>query len=101
MRAQQVLVTGASGFVAGHLIRRLAHEGRAVRAASRGASGPRAGETTTVRMGDYADPDLLVHACEGIDTVFHLAGRAHVVDRPGVDSRALFGEANVEATRRL
>ncbi len=99
MRSRHILVTGASGFVGGHLLSRLAAEGRKVRSASRGA--PSTADGTRVSIADYRDPVLLAQACAGIDTICHLGGRAHVVDKPPVDSRALFREANVEATRRL
>ncbi|MEO5883662.1 MAG: NAD-dependent epimerase/dehydratase family protein [Caldimonas sp.] len=101
MRAQHILVTGASGFVGGHLVRLLADDGRTVRSASRAMPAAADGAATHVRVGDYDDASLLAKACQGIDTVCHLAGRAHVVDKAPADSRTLFREANVAATRRL
>jgi len=100
----RALVTGASGFVGRHLVTGLQTRGHFVRAAVRvaavrvAADMPPAHET--VAVGDVA----LVHdwrpALVGIDTVFHLAGRAH---RLAADEAALrdFTSINVDATVRL
>lgn len=62
---QTILVTGATGFVGQHLCRALAQLPVTVRTFER-ASG-----------GDLSDLAALQRACQGVDTVFHLAGYAH------------------------
>lgn len=45
---------------------------------------------------DFSDVDSLVKILEGIDYVFHLAGRAHKPVPHSVDEATLFREANVD-----
>ena len=71
------LVTGASGFIGGHLCRHLLAGGREVRGFSRSAPRRAPGHI----QGDMLDRDALARACEGVDTVFHLAGAAGTADR--------------------
>lgn len=65
-----VAVTGASGFIGRRLISRLLVEGVSTRRLSRDAS---RGDVAV----DFADPGSLAAALDGVDTVFHCAGRAH------------------------
>jgi NAD dependent epimerase/dehydratase len=76
-----VLVTGAGGFIGSHLAEALVRRGADVRAFVRYASHGRwgwldssdlAGEMQ-VFAGDIRDPETLVPAVAGVDTVFHLA----------------------------
>lgn len=95
----RVLVTGASGFLGGHLVEACARAGDSVRALVRKTSDlsqlARSPEVEPV-VGDLRDATTLRAACDGIDVVHHAAARA--MDH---GSRADFVEANVEGTRRL
>lgn len=92
-----VLVTGASGFVGRALTTRLLAEGRAVRVAAREAGKFNA---PTVVVGDLAGDVDWSAAVAGIDTVLHLAGRAHILGREArADSSFL--HVNVDATKSL
>lgn len=69
------LLTGASGFIGGHLARRLAQEGRPLRCLVREGS-----DTSALRalgadllVGDLTRPASLVRAVEGVSHVFHCA----------------------------
>lgn len=83
LKGRKVLVTGADGFIGSHLVERLAALGAAVRAFclynSNGSLGWLDGaeravrESLDVRLGDIRDGRFVESACEGIDTVFHLA----------------------------
>jgi dihydroflavonol-4-reductase len=70
----RALVTGAAGFIGGHVVAGLAASGASVRAFDRRP--PLAGEIPDrvewVR-GDVLDPDAVRRAVEGCDAVFHLA----------------------------
>ncbi len=79
---QQVLVTGAGGFIASHLVETLVREGARVRAFvrynSRGDPGllnlldPGVLAAVEIVAGDLRDPDAVQSAVRGMRTVFHL-----------------------------
>jgi len=79
----KVLVTGADGFIGSHLAERLVGLGATVRAFclynSNGSLGwldmvdPDLRQALDVRLGDIRDARFVEQACDGIDTVFHLA----------------------------
>jgi len=82
MKDKKVLVTGAGGFIASHLVERLVAEGAKVRAFVRYNS---RGDSGLLRMlpievfsqleviaGDLRDVEAVREAMKGIDTVFHL-----------------------------
>ncbi|WP_181860970.1 NAD-dependent epimerase/dehydratase family protein [Streptomyces diacarni] len=76
--AADVLVTGASGFIGGHLTRRLVARGHRVRVLVRSGS-DRSGfadvaEEIETEIGDLEDPDSLCRAAKGVTTVYNCAG---------------------------
>jgi nucleoside-diphosphate-sugar epimerase len=94
----KALVTGASGFVGTSLVAALVSRGYSVRAACRRAGqAPHGAEEHIV--GDLAEADWR-RAVEGVDHVFHLAARVHVMKSTRSDD-ALYASTNVDATRRL
>jgi len=72
------LVTGASGFIGQHLVRKLVDGGRAVRTLSRDDSLPGFFRYDEVdrRTADIRTRELIRGAMDGIDTVYHLAAIA-------------------------
>jgi nucleoside-diphosphate-sugar epimerase len=72
---QQVLVTGATGFLGGALARRLAADGAQVRGLARSARKAEAlsGHGVEAVIGDVTDADSLRRAAEGCHVVFHCA----------------------------
>ncbi|MBT8460878.1 MAG: complex I NDUFA9 subunit family protein [Gemmatimonadetes bacterium] len=74
--SRRVLVTGASGFIAGHLLPRLASRGHRVRAMWRGRDGPGRSSAPGVDWveADVTRPDSLDRAVLECDVVVHLAG---------------------------
>ncbi|MEO1278448.1 MAG: SDR family NAD(P)-dependent oxidoreductase, partial [Planctomycetota bacterium] len=72
-----VAVTGATGFVGGHMVRTLVERGWNVRALSRSrekAAALREREGVTVVAGDIGDADALTQLVRGCDAVIHLVG---------------------------
>ena len=112
---EQVLVTGAGGFIGSHLTERLVRLGADVRAfcpynslGSKGWLDETAPEITAnldVRFGDVRDFDTVLAASEGCTFVFHLAALiaipySYAAYRSFVDTNVT-GTLNVlEATRR-
>ena len=74
----RVLVTGATGFAGGHLVRALASRGHQVRAFQREAArqpdpGVPGVPGIDIAIGDLRDPGALRRAVQGIDVVYHIA----------------------------
>jgi len=91
------LVTGANGFIGGHLVRRLAADGWEVRALVRATSDLEGlnGVDARLYLGDVRDGATLAEACRGVDAVFHTAAVLMAT------SRAEFVDVNAGGTRNL
>jgi dihydroflavonol-4-reductase len=91
-------VTGATGFLGGHVTRLLAERGDAVRALVRPLSdlAPLEGLDVDTVRGDVGDRRAVGRALRGVDRVFHLAGTTNLRL-----SRAEVFALNVEGTRNV
>jgi nucleoside-diphosphate-sugar epimerase len=91
------LVTGATGFIGGALVRRLAGQGWTVRCLVRPARdvAERTACGVSVARGDILNTDSLRGAVAGVDVVFHLAGATRAA------RRAHFFRINADGTRNL
>lgn len=92
------LVTGATGFVGGHVAEGCVNRGAAVRAIARAESDTTLLERlgVTIVRGDVSDAAVLRKALDGVDIVVHCA--AKVGDRGPVDE---YRAVNVEGLRKL
>jgi nucleoside-diphosphate-sugar epimerase len=98
------LVTGASGFIGSHLVRYLLEAGHEVRALSSGLE-----KATPDKMEkgleivqvarSTLNPEIWQAACQDIELVFHLAGRAHHGKDSSSSARAIYFRDNFEMTR--
>lgn len=94
--SSRVLVTGATGFIGGHLQKRLIGEGVSVRCAVQ--HGRTVEGCELVETGNFATFRDFGSAVSNCDAVVHLAGRAHVFDG---SAPTLFRAVNVDATLAL
>jgi UDP-glucose 4-epimerase len=100
-----ILVTGATGFIGRRLVGALMlRAGVAVHVLIRDSMQvarlwPTGG--VTARVGDLTKPDSLGAICNGVDTVFHLAGYAHANGVPESEALDLHNRITVEGTRAL
>jgi uncharacterized protein YbjT (DUF2867 family) len=69
-----VLLTGATGYIGGRLLRRLEAASRPVRCLARHPEylSPRIASSTSVVQGDVLDPSTLPAAMEGVETIVYL-----------------------------
>ena len=95
----RVLVTGADGFIGRALCAHLAQRGIEHVAAVRALTTDEAIGGQRVALGDLAAADW-DEALAGVDTIVHLAGRAHVL-RERTASATPYIVANVHVVRRL
>ena len=95
---KNALVTGASGFLGGHLVAALCRAGVPVRTLVRATSDVRrlVGLGVETVAGDLSDPDSLVRACQGREVVFHVAAKV-----PDWGARREFFRVNAEGTAAL
>lgn len=104
----RAFLTGASGFIGGHLAARLVRDGWQVRALVHKSrlSGPENVESVS---GDVRDFDLLKNALQGVDVLFHLAsalgaspiGKRDFFEINGEGTRAVLRAARETGVRRI
>jgi len=78
---KRVLVTGGTGFIGRYLVTQLASMGNEVRVLARNTSTVNIfnnDKKVSIAWGDLRDGDSLRKAANGVDIVYHLAGKLHV-----------------------
>lgn len=95
----EYFVTGATGFIGGHVARQLLDEGHDVVALARtpSSAGDLEAAGATVVEGDITEKETLQAPMEGVDGVFHIAGWYDV----GAEDPSLGERINVEGTRNV
>ena len=93
--AVATLVTGASGFLGGALVRRLRMAGEPVRVLVRRPSAWMSADPgIQIFVGDLGDPHAVSHAVQGVDLVYH-AGAATRGDAGDFSAGTVYGTRNV------
>lgn len=94
---KKALITGGSGFIGYHLIRRLCQENVAVRCLVRTTSSRTLLKSFDVEYctGELRDVDSLRKASSGCDTVFHLAGLVRARNYQEFEIANRFGTENI------
>lgn len=95
------LITGATGFIGQRLCERAARDGVQVVAAVRQTPGRVAPGVRTVVVGDINGSTDWRAALGGVDTVIHLAGRAHIVRETAQAPLEAFRAVNLHGTGGL
>lgn len=95
MNARTVAVTGATGFLGRHLVKRLAEDGWTVRLLTRRdvLCSEWRNITPQIVIGDVRDPEAMRRLCVGADLLVHAAGLIKASGRPAFDA------VNVEGAR--
>ncbi len=94
---QKVLITGANGFVGGHLRAGLLREGGYQVVA--GVRQPMSDDE--IRVSEDLTIEQWCESLQGVDTVIHAAARAHVLQENEADPYHLYDKMNIEMTRNL
>ncbi|MEO1404832.1 MAG: NAD-dependent epimerase/dehydratase family protein, partial [Cyanobacteria bacterium J06635_1] len=101
-QTQTVLVTGATGFIGGHLLPALSQANWQIVAAVRSEEhSPFNVPVRSAVVGDIDGETDWHTALEGVDTVVHLAARAHQLKETYVDPERDFQRVNVQGTANL
>ncbi|HFK8511932.1 TPA: NAD-dependent epimerase/dehydratase family protein [Pseudomonas aeruginosa] len=94
-----VVVTAANGFIGRALCRHLVASGHSVRGIVRSFEDPIA--DVEYVLADLESEVPLPPGTLAVDCIYHLAGRAHILNEPGRGALERFRKANCEATVRL
>lgn len=95
-----MLVTGANGFIGHHVCAAFVATGWRVRGLVRSAGSVAPGIEPHI-VADLLERGRIRSAMAGVDTVIHLAGRAHAMREHAADATTEFHRVNVEGTQLL
>src|SRR5438128_324534 len=94
----KTLITGGTGFLGTHLVKQLLErEETGLRLLVNSQIDPALAESVEIINGSLTDPETALRACEGVERIYHLAGK---VSRNPDDRRAMH-EIHIDGTRIL
>lgn len=97
----KILITGASGFVGGHLFERCLAEGLNVSTITRHGGGNKSSRAAQYLTRGFEFADDLSEALRGQNVVVHCAARVHVTTETSVNPLQAFRQTNVVGTLNL
>jgi nucleoside-diphosphate-sugar epimerase len=98
----RILITGATGFVGGAVIRALRANGHSLSGTTRQADLAQGeGGVPLYRVPDFSEAMDWTRIVAGADVVVHLAARAHMTDESGRDALELYRATNRDGSRHL
>ena len=100
---KMIMVTGANGFAGRAICAYLRDKGYKVRGTVRegSATGDQTPITSNVVVGDLLGSPDWSAALDGVDTIVHLAGRAHILRETEGNPSAIYRQVNTMGTQRL
>ncbi|VEN74462.1 UDP-glucose 4-epimerase [Candidatus Desulfarcum epimagneticum] len=100
---RHILVTGATGFIGRPLCEKLLEKGFRVRGTTRSVKKLKneSGDVDIFDVGSIDHTTDWSEVMDGIDAVFHLAARVHVMDDQDKDSLMEFRKTNVAGARKM
>ncbi len=98
---QKIMLTGATGFIGQALIAELLAKNYTVIAAVRRFSPQLPTSVRQIETGDLANPLLEISDLNTVDTLIHLAARAHIMDESASNPLAEYRKINTTATINL
>jgi nucleoside-diphosphate-sugar epimerase len=98
---KSILITGPTGFIASHLIPYFTKQGYQIRAALRNTSTALPPNVTPILVGEIDGNNDWTEALQDIDTVIHLAARAHILNDKSPNPEAEFFKTNTQGTANL
>jgi nucleoside-diphosphate-sugar epimerase len=96
-----ILITGATGFIGGHLVDRLQQEYGQLIAAVRKDSRQLPEYVKSILIGEITPDTDWGEALRGVDIVIHLAARAHILQDTAADPVDEFMRMNAHSTENL
>lgn len=100
--SDSILVTGATGFIGRHLIKQLIKENKNVCVLVRTKADEKYfSSEVSIKIGDLTNLSSLIDACRGVQTIYHLAGFAHVTNQRNPNFNEKHYKINFLGTKNL
>jgi nucleoside-diphosphate-sugar epimerase len=99
---KNILITGATGFIGSYLLQTLSQQKYQITGAVRKDFYPPLSMSINIaKVGEIDDQTNWQEALQGIDTVIHLAARAHIINETIPNPEAEFIKVNTQGTANL